>query len=60
MLLVEFFSSVRVFEFHFLIFCEEKGTSYFSLKECGVYVTPRNPFSKYGLDKFVELDPGVS
>jgi len=31
------------------------------LKDCGIYyVHPRNPISKYGLDKFVGLDPGVS
>jgi len=56
-----FVGTCALFEFRFLVFCEEKSTSYFTLKDCGIYyVPPRNLFSKYGLDKFVGFDPGVS
>jgi len=61
--MVEYFCPYlcTVFEFCFQIFCEEKITSYFTLKDSVIYyVSLRNPFSKYGLDKFVGLDPGVS
>lgn len=52
-----FVGTCVLYEFRFQIFCEENCTSYLSTAE---FVPPLNPFSKYGLDKFVGLDPGVS